>query len=56
MKPNSAPGFKKHPDYRLEARPASVQGVWANGERIAGKNGMLPLDRLPGRFLRGVSA
>ena len=36
MKPNSAPGFKKSPDHRIETRPAGVRvRVTFNGEVIA---------------------
>ncbi len=37
---------------RLTTKAIGVHGVWVNGERIAGKDGMLPLSRLPGKLLR----
>lgn len=36
MSTNSAPGYKKHPDHRIETRPANVRvQVKVNGEVIA---------------------
>jgi len=37
---------------RLTSDAVGVQGVWVNGERIVGADGMLAVNRLPGRLLR----
>jgi N-acyl-D-aspartate/D-glutamate deacylase len=37
---------------RLTTDALGVHGVWVNGMRVAGANGALPLERLPGRLLR----
>ena len=37
---------------RLTTRAVGVHGVWVNGARIVGKDGPLPLPKLPGRLLR----
>jgi N-acyl-D-amino-acid deacylase len=39
-----------HP--RLNTGAVGVHGVWVNGTRIVGKDGPLPLPKLPGRLLR----
>jgi N-acyl-D-aspartate/D-glutamate deacylase len=39
-----------HP--RLNTGAIGVHGVWVNGTRIVGKDGPLPLPKLPGRLLR----
>jgi N-acyl-D-aspartate/D-glutamate deacylase len=41
---------------RLTTDAIGVHGVWVNGVRVAGANGALPLERLPGRLLRGAGA
>ena len=37
---------------RLTTGAVGVHGVWVNGTRIVGKDGPLPLQKLPGRLLR----
>jgi N-acyl-D-aspartate/D-glutamate deacylase len=39
-----------HP--RLNTGAVGVHGVWVNGTRIVGRDGPLPLPKLPGRLLR----
>jgi N-acyl-D-aspartate/D-glutamate deacylase len=41
---------------RLTTRAVGVHGVWVNGKQIANLQGMLPLDRLPGKLLRDFAA
>lgn len=41
---------------RLTTAAIGVHGVWVNGERVADKNGVLPLRALPGRLLRDFAA
>ena len=43
-----------HP--RLTTDPVGVHGVWVNGVRIAGKDGALSAQRLPGKLLREFAA
>jgi N-acyl-D-aspartate/D-glutamate deacylase len=43
-----------HP--RLTTSPVGVHGVWVNGVRIAGKEGTLSTQKLPGRLLRQFAA
>jgi N-acyl-D-amino-acid deacylase len=40
---------------RLITPAIGVHGVWVNGTRIADESGPLPLERLPGRVLRGFA-
>ena len=45
MSANSAPGFKKHPEHRIEAKPAGVSvRVTFNGEVIADSRDAIRLD------------
>ena len=45
MKPNSAPGFKKYPEHRVEIRPAGVRvRVTFNGEVIADSRDAIMLE------------
>jgi N-acyl-D-aspartate/D-glutamate deacylase len=37
---------------RLTTGAVGVHGVWVNGVRVAGKDGAVPRERLPGRLLR----
>jgi N-acyl-D-amino-acid deacylase len=41
---------------RLTTKAIGVHGVWVNGQRIANEDGMLPLDRLPGKLLRSFAS
>jgi N-acyl-D-aspartate/D-glutamate deacylase len=41
---------------RLMMPPLGVHGVWVNGERVADRNGPTPMDRLPGKVLRGFAS
>jgi hypothetical protein len=37
---------------RLTTGAVGVHGVWVNGVRVAGKDGAVQRERLPGRLLR----
>jgi N-acyl-D-amino-acid deacylase len=37
---------------RLTTDPLGIHGVWVNGTRIVNADGIVPIDKLPGKVLR----